>query len=142
MYDLLIGGPGETPDTVRQSIESMRRIQPDCVGLSVGVRVYDGTPLADQVRAAGPLDRNPDIRGARLDNGDLLRPVFSVSSALGSDVAARVRDLVGGDPRFFLPGDPDDQRDCNYNDNELLVRAIREGARGAYWDILRRMRAG
>ena len=28
----------------------------------------------------------------------------------------------------------------NYNDNTVLIRAIENGARGAYWDILRRMR--
>ena len=28
----------------------------------------------------------------------------------------------------------------NYNDNQPLVEAIRRGARGAYWDILRQLR--
>ena len=43
--------------------------------------------------------------------------------------------LIGEDQRFFLPGD------YNYNDNKRLTTAIAEGARGAYWDILRKMRA-
>ena len=53
-----------------------------------------------------------------------------------------MKELVGDDRRFFLPGGPDETRDYNYNDNDVLVQAIRNGARGAYWDILRQMRAG
>jgi hypothetical protein len=30
--------------------------------------------------------------------------------------------------------------DHNYNDNTELVEAIKKGARGAYWHILRRLR--
>ncbi|MCK7490741.1 MAG: hypothetical protein MZW92_02365 [Comamonadaceae bacterium] len=82
------------------------------------------------------------MRGDRVDNDDLVRPVFYLSPSLGPDPAALVRDTVGDDPRFFLPAGPDAGRDYNYNDNDVLERAIREGARGAYWDILRRMRAG
>jgi hypothetical protein len=51
-----------------------------------------------------------------------------------------VQELVGGDPRFFLPTDSTQNRNYNYNDNTVLTRAIENGARGAYWDILRRLR--
>jgi hypothetical protein len=120
----------------------MRRIGPDCVGVSLGVRVYDGTPIADEVRRAGPLETNPALRGERSGNGNFVRPVFYLSPDLGPDPAALVRYIAGDDPRFFLPSGPDEARDYNYNDNDVLVRAIRDGARGAYWDILRRMRTG
>ena len=50
MFDLLLGGPGETRETLRQTIEFMRRIEPDCVGLAIGMRVYEGTPMAKWVR--------------------------------------------------------------------------------------------
>ena len=32
MYDLLLGGPGETRETLRDSIVLMKRLEPDCVG--------------------------------------------------------------------------------------------------------------
>jgi radical SAM superfamily enzyme YgiQ (UPF0313 family) len=126
MYDLLLGGPDETPDSLRESLEYIRGIGPDCVGISLGVRIYPGTPLASD----------------RVGNDGFVRPVFYLSPGLGPDPAAQVRDIVGDDPRFFLPAGPDAERDYNYNDNDVLERAIREGARGAWWDILRRMRAG
>jgi len=139
MYDLLVGGPGESRETIRESIDRVRRLDADCVGVAIGVRVYDGTPLANQVRSAGPLESNPDLYGAKLDNDLLLRPVFYIAPALGEGITALLQELVGSDERFFLPCGPDENRDYNYNDNDVLVRAIADGARGAYWDILRKM---
>jgi hypothetical protein len=118
----------------------MRRIDADCVGLSMGVRIYDGTATAEWVRAQGDIASNPDIYGAKQDNRDFLRPVFYVSPELGEDMVSIVSELVAGDPRFFLPSHEEVDTNYNYNDNTVLVRAIANGARGAYWDILRRMR--
>jgi radical SAM superfamily enzyme YgiQ (UPF0313 family) len=140
MYDLLLGGPDETRDSLRESLDRVRRIGPDCIGISLGVRVYPGTPLADEVKRMGPLETNPALRGDRVGNEALVRPVFYLSPELGPDPGILIRDVVGDDPRFFLPSGPEETRDYNYNDNDVLVRAIRDGARGAYWDILRRMR--
>jgi radical SAM superfamily enzyme YgiQ (UPF0313 family) len=139
MYDLLLGGPGETRETVRETMDLVRRAGPDRIGISLGVRVYEGTALAKQVRGSGPIEANPELYGARLDNERFLRPIFFLSSGLGRDAAGFVRELIGEDKRFFLPGGPDESRDYNYNDNGKLVRAIAGGARGAYWDILRRL---
>ncbi len=44
------------------------------------------------------------------------------------------------DSRFFLPTNTATHQNYNYNDNQILVRAIAQGARGAYWAILRRLR--
>jgi tryptophan 2-C-methyltransferase len=140
MYDLLIGGPGETVNTVRETIEFMRKIDADCVGLSMGLRLYDGTETARYVRSLGDLGSNSDVYGAKEGNSDLLRPAFYISPDLGPDMPRIVADLVAGDPRFFLPSHEEVDSNYNYNDNTVLVRAIANGARGAYWDILRRMR--
>jgi len=139
MYDLLLGGPGETRETVRQSLDAVREAGPDCIGVSLGVRVYDGTPLAAQVRDMGSVESNAALAGAKLDNDDFLRPLFYMSPQLGLDPVGFVRDLVGDDQRFFLPGGPDEKRDYNYNGNDRLVQALSRGERGAYWDILRRI---
>jgi radical SAM superfamily enzyme YgiQ (UPF0313 family) len=139
MYDLLLGGPGETRETVRQSLDAVRKAAPDCIGISLGVRVYGGTALAAQVREMGSMESNRALSGAKLDNESCLRPVFYLSPELGPDPVRFVRDLVGDDGRFFLPGGPDEERDYNYNDNDRLVQALARGERGAYWDILRRL---
>jgi hypothetical protein len=56
--------------------------------------------------------------------------------------------LIAGDERFFEPaveivpdaGEGPDASNYNYNENLPLTQAIANGARGAYWDILRRLR--
>ena len=54
-----------------------------------------------------------------------------------------IRELIDGDERFFPPQEElaaEESSDHNYNDNQALIEAIAEGERGAYWDILRRLR--
>jgi radical SAM superfamily enzyme YgiQ (UPF0313 family) len=139
MYDLLIGGPGETPDTVQTTIDTMRRIAPDRVGMSVGVRIYPDTPIAEAVLAGGQPGNDPNLRGSLADNPNLLDPVFYMSAELGDDPIGLVREMVRGDRRFFTGADPETGQDYNYNQNQVLIDAIRAGHRGAYWDILRRL---
>jgi len=148
MIDLLFGGPGETPETVDQSIRFLRRIDPDCAGAAIGIRVYPGTAIAEMLAAEGSLERNPAMRRRYEGLIDLVRPTFYVSPALGERPARLVRELIAGDPRFFEPADEELEApsvelgaNYNYNANQALADAIAAGARGAYWDILRRMRA-
>lgn len=139
MFDLLLGGPGETRRSIARTIDDMKRISPDRVGVSLGVRIYPGTKLASLVGSSGPLDANPDLRGSVSGNQHLLKPVFFLSAGLGEDVEQYVADLVGGDERFFFPTPDAGTEAYNYSDNDRLVEAIRQGHRGAYWDILRRL---
>ena len=148
MGDLLLGGPGETPQTLAESIEFFKQIGPDCVGAALGMRLYPGTEAVAVVAAEGPMESNPSIRRKYDGPIDLLKPTFYISAALGERPARLVRELIAGDERFFEPldaraaaGAGDDGGDHNYNANEALARAIADGARGAYWDILRRLRA-
>ena len=150
MFDLLLGGPGETPKSVAETIDFMKQIGPDCVGAALGMRIYPGTAAAERIVSAGPMDSNGGIRRHYDGPIDLLKPTFYISGALGEAPAKLVRDLIAGDQRFFPPqdeaGDDDGpvgpQTDHNYNENTALADAIAAGARGAYWDILRSMRAG
>ena len=54
MIDLLLGGPGETPQTAAETIEFIKRIDPDCAGASLGIRIYPGTGMVDALQARGP----------------------------------------------------------------------------------------
>ena len=142
MLDLLLGGPGEDEGTVRETIQFTKAIEPDCVGAALGVRLYPGTPLTARLAAEGPLAENPNLRFRGELSGTLLTPVFYISRDLGGSPAQLVRDIIGGDERFFAPVEEQSAENYNYNDNTVLVEAIRRGARGAYWDILRRIRSG
>lgn len=142
MFDLLLAGPGETRETAARTISLMKQISPHRVGVSLGVRIYPGTALCAQVVREGPLERNPNLRGAVAGNPDFVAPVFYLSSGLGEQPDRYIAELVGGDGRFFFPVAEAGKETYNYNDNQRLVEAIARGHRGAYWDILRRLAEG
>jgi radical SAM superfamily enzyme YgiQ (UPF0313 family) len=148
MIDLLLGGPGETPQTVRETIDFIKKIDPDCAGAALGMRVYPRTAmetiLSDEIREG----KEGNIRRKYSGPIDLLQPTFYISESLGERPAEFVRDLIAGDQRFFAPAievdrqaiDDGDVANYNYNENLVLTQAIEKGARGAYWDILRQLR--
>jgi radical SAM superfamily enzyme YgiQ (UPF0313 family) len=141
MLDMLLGGPGETPESVAETVAAFRQLDPDCAGAALGVRVYPGTAMAALVESEGDVNSNSNLCRHYAGPIDLLQPTFYISSALGNRPAEFVRELIGDDPRFFppsLPRQAQSSHDHNYNDNQPLADAIAAGQRGAYWDILRR----
>jgi radical SAM superfamily enzyme YgiQ (UPF0313 family) len=73
---LLLGAPGETPDTVRESLEFADSLNLDALKITCGIRIYPHTRLARQAVAEGLIA--PD--------DDLLFPRFYL--------AATVRDVI------------------------------------------------
>jgi radical SAM superfamily enzyme YgiQ (UPF0313 family) len=148
MIDLLLGGPGETPETVAETINFIKQIAPDCAGAPLGIRIYSGTEMARIATAEGAAEKNPNLRRKYSGPVDFFRPTFYISASLGEQPATLVQDLIAGDKRFFGPmaetvpeaAESSLSTDHNYNDNTELVKAIKKGARGAYWDILRKLR--
>ena len=149
MIDLLLGGPGETAEMVKETIDFIKQIEPDCAGAALGIRIYPATEMAKLVEEGNMENSNAIQR--HYDGGlDFFKPTFYISDKLGENPAALVRDIIGGDKRFFAPipertsttSNEDGATDHNYNDNAELVEAIAQGARGAYWDILNQIRTG
>ena len=139
MYDLLLGGPGETKESVKETIESMKRISPDRAGVSFGVRIAPKTRLAALVLREGHLNKNPNLRGTVKNNDNFFYPIFYLSAGMGPDAPEYLSHLIGKDKRFFFASPSAEERNYNYNDNTVLVNAIKAGYRGAFWDILRRL---
>jgi radical SAM superfamily enzyme YgiQ (UPF0313 family) len=148
MIDLLLGGPGETPQTVRETIDFIKRINPDCAGAALGVRVYPRTTMETIVAEELQEGKDSNIRRKYSGPINLLKPTFYISNTLGERPAELVKDLIDDDQRFFEPAVEIDRKESensdatnyNYNENILLTQAIGKGARGAYWDILRKLR--
>jgi radical SAM superfamily enzyme YgiQ (UPF0313 family) len=69
---LMLGVPGETRETVQESLDFVEAVRPDAVRLTVGVRIYPQTPLANWARDRGVV--GPD--------DDLLRPRFYLEPGL------------------------------------------------------------
>ena len=86
---LLFGGPGETVDDIEESQAYLDACAPvDAVFASLGVRLYEGAPIAARARAEGVIDTGTD----------LFLPAWYVSTGLGPspigtlDAIARRRD--------------------------------------------------
>jgi len=135
IFDLLIGGPGETQTTVTTTIETAKKLDVPLVGIAAGVRLYPGTPLSRDI-ASGIIREGLHPEGA----SEFHEPAFYLSPHLGNDPFQLVHELVGSDPRFLLLVSPDEEESYNYTDDQALCRMIDEGARGAYWHILSKNR--
>jgi radical SAM superfamily enzyme YgiQ (UPF0313 family) len=48
-FELLLGGPGETAETVDAAMKLIDQLPRGCVAVNVGVRVYPGTPIAREL---------------------------------------------------------------------------------------------
>lgn len=73
MVFLILGGPGEDKDTLRETFDALDALKPDKAFAVAGLRIYPGTPLRDIAVREGVIE--PD------DN--LLIPMFYVSRAIG-----------------------------------------------------------
>jgi radical SAM superfamily enzyme YgiQ (UPF0313 family) len=136
MYDLLLGGPGEDKESLSKTISMMKEINPSRVGISAGVRIYPGTRLAE-IGLEDISTGGANLRGSITP--DFFAPIFYVSEDLGDELFPFITSLVKGDERFFFGGGEETEANYNYNDNSILMEAIKEGYRGAFWDILRRL---
>jgi hypothetical protein len=65
--------------------------------------------------------------------------MFYLSHELGDDIESYIAELIKGDGRFFFVSKEQTTQNYNYNDNSQLMQAIKNGYRGAFWDILRRL---
>ena len=132
MLDLLLGSPGETSESIDQTVELVKQANPDRVGVSLGVRIYPGTLLAGHVTSG-------ENSGGLVGGSDYADPLFFLEPQIAPFVFEWLNALIGDDERFlfFDPSRP--KQNYNYNSNQRLVDAIRDGHRGAFWDILRKL---
>jgi radical SAM superfamily enzyme YgiQ (UPF0313 family) len=89
---LMMGGPGETPATVRESVELLEGYAPFLVNLTVGIRIYPYTALCDQARAEGVISPT--------DN--LLWPRFYLSEAVADWIWDYLKDVTSRHPNWIF----------------------------------------
>jgi radical SAM superfamily enzyme YgiQ (UPF0313 family) len=77
---LMLGAPGETRDTVEESLAFAESLQLDALKITVGIRIYPNTALAARAVAEKIID----------PTDDLLFPRFYLSPALRDWLPARV----------------------------------------------------
>lgn len=83
---LLLGGPGETRETVEESLALAADLELDALRATVGIRIYPGTPLALRAVAEGVV----------APGDDLLTPRFYLAPGLEPWVHERVACFASG----------------------------------------------
>jgi radical SAM superfamily enzyme YgiQ (UPF0313 family) len=120
-HHLIFGGPGETAETIEETIERIEEIAPDAVIGMSGLRVYEGTALARE------LYRDAD------EVPDLLEPVHRIEPAVADILGDRLLEHAQSHTGWVLPG-------LGHNCDSRLFERIREtGYRGPPWVLLRRI---
>ncbi len=89
---LLLGGPGETPETVRESVALLEAHQPLLVNLTVGVRIYPGLPLQEIAVSEGLVQRDDP----------LLWPKFYLSPAVRDWIWDYLEEVTARNPRWIF----------------------------------------
>lgn len=88
---LLLGGPGETRETVHESFVFAESLGLEALKISCGVRIYPGTMLAKAALEDGTIS---------LDD-DLLFPRFYMARGLGEWLAETVNEWKAGRPHWM-----------------------------------------
>jgi radical SAM superfamily enzyme YgiQ (UPF0313 family) len=58
---LLLGGPGETRESVEESLDFAESLNLEMINISVGIRIYPHTPLAKVAIEESAIDANDDL---------------------------------------------------------------------------------
>lgn len=85
---LLIGGPGETRESVRESLAFADSLGLDMLKLTMGIRIYPGTALEKRAREEGKI----------AEGDDLLLPRFYMESGLDDWLVPTIREWMADRP--------------------------------------------
>jgi len=116
----LLGGPGETPDTLEKTLDGIDRLEKTVSFLFCGMRIYPGTPLFSQARLEGLIDAACD----------LLDPVFYRSPAISRQhILDRVRTKANGRINWVVGSG-------GVETAEIISRMYQRGYSGPLWEFL------
>jgi len=118
---ILLGGPGETAETVRETLDACERMDDAVFFFFCGVRIYPGTAmhaLALRERAVRPEE-------------DLLEPRFYAPAWLELDALSDMVKARAAGRRNWVLGSGDDQMET------AIKRMYERGRIGPLWELLR-----
>lgn len=120
-HSLIFGGPGETRQTVTETLELMDELQPTAVIAMTGIRVLPGTAMVEIALRDGQIDAD--------DN--LLYPKFYISPALGDELIDHIEAYARAHPNWIVPGK-------GIKTNIQVLQKLRERKiKGQLWRLLR-----
>jgi len=91
---LLLGGPGESKETVSRAFDLAASLHPRLVTIRIGIRIYPGTPLQRMAVAEGRLK----------PRADLLKPVFYLAKGSEDWIVDYVKQAAAPHPNWIISG--------------------------------------
>ena len=124
--NLLFGGPGETKETVLESLNNIGKINPDAVGAMIGIRCYPRTQLWNIVCKEGLISKNTNI----------LEPFYYVSPSIEKEwLIETIREYQEKHDNFFIPTSVK-----GIHTDDLVVKIFRQGFRGPFWEVAKELK--
>jgi radical SAM superfamily enzyme YgiQ (UPF0313 family) len=96
-HSLLFGGPGESVDTIHETVALMDELNPAAIIAMTGIRIYPGTPLAKLAAADGLIEPGTSM----------LHPVFYGTEETRQDLRGMVATISASRKNWFMPGGKD-----------------------------------
>jgi radical SAM superfamily enzyme YgiQ (UPF0313 family) len=116
----LLGGPGETPDSLEETLANIDRLTKTVVFLFCGMRIYPGTPLYNQAVAEGRIDAADE----------LLDPVFYTTAVISRrHILDRVATRAQGRINWVIGSGGTDT-------SSIISRMYQKGYSGPLWEYL------
>ncbi|MDJ0763063.1 MAG: radical SAM protein [Myxococcota bacterium] len=120
-HNLILGGPGETLETMDESVARLDTLTPRAVIATIGLRVFPGTRLAELTAERGG---NPSM------DLESLAPMFYIEDAVAESVVEKTAVWVDARPGWICPG-----LKKRYNLRYLVRQRERRGRKGVLWTL-------
>jgi len=120
-HNLLLGGPGETMETVHQTLHAITNMSPTAVICMIGIRVFPKTRLSLIAMEEGMIGPEEDF----------LNPVFYLSPAIENEILPFIEGFSKENPTWIFPG-------LNINITVELQKKLRRfGIKGPLWEHMK-----
>jgi len=120
-HNLLLGGPGETMDTVHQTLDAINDMSPTAVICMIGIRVFPKTRLSLIAMEEGMIGLKEDF----------LKRVFYLSPAIQDEILPFIEKFSKENPTWIFPG-------LNINITVELQKKLRRfGIKGPLWEHMK-----
>jgi len=123
-HSIILGGPGETMDTVKMTLDNILDISPTIVTCLVGIRIYPNTKLYKIAIEEKIIE--PD--------NNLLEPCFYISKDIRDKILPYIDNFSKNNPDWFFPG----FRNDSYKKIQKGLRKL--GYKGPLWEHLGRFK--
>ncbi len=118
-HSLILGGPGETWDTIRETVDNTVKSMANAVIAIIGVRLYRDTPMAQYAISRGLVTREQIG----------ITPMFFISEEVREGIVDYLAEVASRYRNWIVPG-------IRKNMNDRYFKRVRSrGVKGPLWEL-------